>query len=182
MSAAAPSPPDLERVPTGIPGLDTILRGGLPRGGIYLVEGHAGTGKTILASQLAFARLAAGARAVYVTLLTESHSRLLAQLRTLAFFDPAAVGDALYFLSAAGTLEDAGLDGVLDLVRRAVRERRATLLVVDGAAVLGEAAAATRDLRRFLLGLQALLETIGGTALLLAAPDTFRHMRGYADV
>jgi circadian clock protein KaiC len=32
----------------GIPGLDNILRGGLPRGNVVLVEGAAGTGKTLL--------------------------------------------------------------------------------------------------------------------------------------
>jgi len=43
---------------TGIPGLDTILSGGLLQGGLYLVEGHAGTGKTILGFQcgLTYAR------------------------------------------------------------------------------------------------------------------------------
>lgn len=40
------SPP---RVLTGIDGLDLILEGGLPRGGIYLVEGQPGSAKTTLA-------------------------------------------------------------------------------------------------------------------------------------
>ena len=35
-------------VPTGIPGLDDILRGGVPKGNVILVEGAAGTGKTLL--------------------------------------------------------------------------------------------------------------------------------------
>jgi circadian clock protein KaiC len=39
------------RVTTGIEGLDEVLDGGLPRGYIYVVEGHAGTGKTTLGSQ-----------------------------------------------------------------------------------------------------------------------------------
>src|ERR671923_1098082 len=33
---------------TGIAGLDDILRGGFPRGNVLLVEGAAGTGKTVL--------------------------------------------------------------------------------------------------------------------------------------
>jgi circadian clock protein KaiC len=32
----------LERVPTGIPGLDTILRGGLLKSGIYILHGEPG--------------------------------------------------------------------------------------------------------------------------------------------
>jgi circadian clock protein KaiC len=36
----------IERVPTGITGLDVILNGGFLKGGIYIVQGPPGTGKT----------------------------------------------------------------------------------------------------------------------------------------
>src|SRR5262249_52432092 len=45
--SGTPSEPD--RALTGIEGLDAILGGGLPRGHVYVIEGHAGTGKTTLA-------------------------------------------------------------------------------------------------------------------------------------
>jgi circadian clock protein KaiC len=38
----------LERVPTGVSGLDTILRDGFLRGGIFIVQGSPGAGKTIV--------------------------------------------------------------------------------------------------------------------------------------
>src|SRR5262245_27663102 len=47
----APLPP---RIQTGIVGLDLILGGGLFKGGVYIVMGRPGTGKTILGNQLAF--------------------------------------------------------------------------------------------------------------------------------
>jgi circadian clock protein KaiC len=40
--------PDLDKAPTGIPGLDDITAGGLPRGRVTLVAGSAGAGKTLL--------------------------------------------------------------------------------------------------------------------------------------
>jgi circadian clock protein KaiC len=43
--------PMLERMRTGIPGLDEALGGGLPRGRATLVIGSPGAGKTILAVQ-----------------------------------------------------------------------------------------------------------------------------------
>ncbi len=50
--ADSSSNPNLgSRVPTGIPGLDKLLTGGLPKGRIILLTGGPGTGKTILSTQ-----------------------------------------------------------------------------------------------------------------------------------
>ena len=54
----APSANGIQRLRTGIPGLDAILQGGLPAGRATLVVGTAGSGKTVLGAQL----LAAGVR------------------------------------------------------------------------------------------------------------------------
>ena len=42
---------DIDRVPTGIPGLDDLIEGGFPRNSISLVAGSSGTGKTTLSIQ-----------------------------------------------------------------------------------------------------------------------------------
>ncbi len=44
-------PPELEKVPTGISGLDEITGGGLPKGRPTLLCGTAGAGKTVLAME-----------------------------------------------------------------------------------------------------------------------------------
>ncbi len=62
-------------VPTGVPGLDYILRGGFPANHLYLVEGDPGTGKTTLALQYLLAGLARGEKGLYVT-LSETKSEL----------------------------------------------------------------------------------------------------------
>lgn len=70
-----PFSPDL--APTGIPGLDHVVSGGLPRNRIYLVEGDPGVGKTTLGLQF----LLEGARrketCLYIT-LSETKEELLA--------------------------------------------------------------------------------------------------------
>ena len=52
------SPP---KVATGVPGLDDVLGGGLPRGRLYLVEGDPGTGKTTLGLQFLLEGVRGGA-------------------------------------------------------------------------------------------------------------------------
>jgi circadian clock protein KaiC len=67
--------PGMERIPTGIWGLDDILNGGLPQGHLYLVEGDPGTGKTTLALQFLLAGIKQGESVIYVT-LSESRREL----------------------------------------------------------------------------------------------------------
>ena len=72
-------PSDLERVPTGIHGLDNILGGGLDPDRLYVVEGKPGTGKTTLALQFLLDGALKGEKGLYVTLSeTEAELQLVA--------------------------------------------------------------------------------------------------------
>ena len=75
--------PILTRMSTGIEGLDTILGGGFMHGGIYIIQGAPGTGKTILSNQMCFHHVANGGQAIYVTLLAENHARMRSNIRGL---------------------------------------------------------------------------------------------------
>ncbi len=65
----------VERLYTGVSGLDDILLGGLPRGHLYLVEGNPGTGKTTLGLQFLLTGIGKGERVLYIT-LSESQQEL----------------------------------------------------------------------------------------------------------
>lgn len=54
--------------PTGIPGLDEVLHGGLPREEMHLLQGVAGTGKTTIALRFLRAGSLAGEPGLYLTL------------------------------------------------------------------------------------------------------------------
>lgn len=60
--------PQNKRVETGIPGLDHILYGGLPRRRLYLIEGQPGAGKTTLALQFLLTGVAGGEKSLYISL------------------------------------------------------------------------------------------------------------------
>ncbi len=58
----------VERVRTGIPGMDEILNGGIPRRNIVLLSGGPGTGKTIFGQQYLWNGLQMGEPGIYVAL------------------------------------------------------------------------------------------------------------------
>ena len=121
-----------DRLATGIQGLDEVLGGGLIRGGIFLVMGRPGAGKTILGNQLCFNHVAQGGRALYMTLLAESHATLLANVETFDFFEPQAVSSTLKYLSGYKPFGADNLEGVRQTLGQAIREHKPSLLVIDG--------------------------------------------------
>lgn len=160
-------PLQAQRVPTGIPGLDTLLHGGFIQGGVYMVMGMPGAGKTILGNQVCFHHVSTGGRALYVTLLAESHTRMIGNLHAMAFFEPSRIPDSLTYLSAYSVLEEGGLDALLHLIRQEVKTRGASLLILDGLVAAEEIAPTERAFKKFIHGLQVMTGMIGCTTLLL---------------
>ncbi|QOL51576.1 ATPase domain-containing protein [Massilia litorea] len=68
---------DIERIQTGIPELDAVLRGGLIRRRVHLIEGRPGTGKTTLGLRYLIHGASLGEGCLYLT-LSESREELLA--------------------------------------------------------------------------------------------------------
>ncbi len=75
---------DVERLPTGIAGLDKLLGEGIPRGSSILVSGIPGSGKTILLLEFVFRGAQAGQKGVLFS-FEETPERLQATARGLGW-------------------------------------------------------------------------------------------------
>lgn len=175
--------PSLSRVSTGVAGLDAILGGGIPARRTCLIAGVPGTGKTTLGNQLAFTHAAQGGTVVVATLLAESHDILIENLRGFRFFDPELVGNRIRYLSLQTPLEEGGLDATVGLLRQEVRRSRATVLIVDGTAVVEDFARSAFDLRRFAQRLEVQFSLLGCTTVLLTGHvgEQLRLMGGHVN-
>lgn len=167
-------PPPLPRLPTGVPGFDEITGGGLLQSGVYIFQGVPGAGKTILANQIVYRHAAAGGQVVYVTLLAESHARLLQHMENFSFFEASVLPDRVYYVSAFHALSTGGLKGVVELLRNEMRARRADIVVLDGLVMAGSAAESDEALKLFISDIQAHSTLVGCTTLLLASEDADR--------
>jgi hypothetical protein len=110
------------------------------RGGIFIVQGSPGAGKTILGNQICFHRVAEGGRALYVTMLAENHARMLVHIGQLGFFDETGIPECLYYISAFRVLEQERLPALLNLLRREVQAREASILILDGLSAIEKTA------------------------------------------
>lgn len=156
-----------DRMPTGVNGLDTVLNGGLLRGAAYIVHGPPGAGKTILSNQICFNLAARGGSALYISLLAESHVRMIKFMQNMGFFAPAHVPTRLSYISAFRTLQNEGLPGVARLIATEAHKRGATLVIFDGLFVAKDAAGSDTSFREFVHEIQGHANILDATILLL---------------
>lgn len=159
--------PEMKRLATAVPGLDQILHGGLFEGGVYIFEGPPGVGKTTLGNQIAFGFATRGGKALYVTMLAESHSRMLQHMAGQTFCKPELVNESVLYMSAYRELEQDGLKAVVQLLRGELVRHGIGLLVVDGLVVENRAVHSEESVRQFVHELQSLSSALGCTCLLL---------------
>jgi len=169
------------RMRSSVPGLDVLLGGGLPEGRAYLLRGGAGTGKTVLAAQLAFDLARAGSNSVFVTMLSEAHATLMQNLRTLSFFDEGLISERLTFVSGFQSLVEGGLPRLATLLRESIREHRARLLVVDHISAAVDVAEEPLDLKRFLRDLSTFGSFAGCTGLFIATGESPGPKRAFVE-
>jgi circadian clock protein KaiC len=155
-------------VTTGVTGLDDILGGGLVEGGLYLIEGMAGAGKTILSSQIGFHRVAQGDTVLYITLIAESHTKLLSHLKALSFYNPDAISDRMLFVSGYHELMRDGLSGFLALIAATIKSSRPRFMVIDGFRSAREFSSTELELSQFIHELSAFVSAARCTTLILA--------------
>jgi circadian clock protein KaiC len=152
---------------TEVPGLDEVLGGGLREGGLYLVYGASGSGKTMLAAQIAFATARRGEHVLVVTLISESHGKLLDHLSGLDFFDESFVGSEIVFLNGYESAQKSGADGLLELLASLAGESRPKLLILEGFGTLRTLGLSDMQVAGFVHQLNSLVSTLGCLAIIV---------------
>jgi circadian clock protein KaiC len=170
--AGLPAPALGPRLLTGVPGLDEMLGGGLPRGYSVLVAGPSGSGKSILAATF----LAEGARCGETGVIAafEQHPNRARNRVLVELVESGRVG----LIDSRGS--DLSIDEVVSLLLNEVRRLKATRVVIDSLTGFELALAPTfrDDFRESLLRLVTVLAGEGVTVMLTSElEDRYTDLR-----
>lgn len=122
---------DLTLLHPGVPGLDTVLGGGLPELSFNIIGGAPGSGKTTFAQQMMFALATPSRKALFFTAMGEPPVKMLRYQQQFDFFDFEKVGNAVNFISLAPAVETGNYDNVLTQIREEVRAHSPSLVFID---------------------------------------------------
>lgn len=170
----------VERVKTGIFGLDDLLEGGFPKGRTILVSGTCGTGKSILGMQFAYCgAVEYGEPSIFVT--TDERPELFSEdmLRfgwdvkkaeqggKFALFDVTAThigvpSTSMYSMSQVST----DSERLISRLAQLCGEMKAKRVVIDSLASLGLQMKDDAEIRRAILKINYSLSKAGATTIL----------------
>jgi circadian clock protein KaiC len=122
---------NIRQLPTGVPGLDDLLGGGLPEFSFNLIAGVPGGGKTTLAHQIMFTQASPTNRALFFTVLGEPALKMLRYQQQFAFFDISKVNTSIRYINLSQDLLQGNFDKVLTRIIEEVKAFTPSLVFVD---------------------------------------------------
>lgn len=154
----------IERVASGIKGLDTLIRGGFPKWSTILVSGTPGSGKTILSLQfLVNGIMESDEKGVYIS-LEEDVERIKGYMQSVFGWNLKELEEKKKLILVRSDIYD--FDKFKSLIETNVEKIGAKRIVIDPITVISLFFERPLEIRRSLLDLDRLLKRLNCTALL----------------
>ena len=147
----------INRLQTGVQGLDEVLGGGLPEFSFNVIAGPPGSGKTTLAHQMMFALATPQRPALYFTVLGEPPLKMLRYQQQFDFFDNDKVNSCVRFVNLSDETSTGDLQKVLSRIEAEVQAHDPRLVFVDSfrSVILAQEA------DKSFIGLQEFIQQLG---------------------
>lgn len=136
----------VERISTGISGLDALMEGGIPKGFTVLIAGNPGTGKTVLTSHFLYEGLTKNENGMYVSFSEADYSFYNNADRFGMNFRELQKQNRFSFLDFSAVTQD-GIQDALEEVFATIKETHAKRIVIDSFSAIFQAFENPNDAR-----------------------------------
>lgn len=161
----------MDRIESGIPGLDEMIEGGFILPSAVLIAGAPGTGKTTMAVQSLFYGAKKGETGMFITAISEPNWVIQRFLSSFQFFDQNLIDlGRVVFVDVGGALRDDPMQ-VLETIQNEVDRYSPNRLVVDPVSVMRIAIDDDRKYREFLHDLITYMKAFNCVTYLTAEFD-----------
>lgn len=170
-------PLSIERCETGIPELDQILRGGIPRQNVVLLAGGSGMGKTTLTMEFLAHGAEAGEHGLFLS-VTEPVNILERNVRQYLFMQPEFLEEGkIRLVDFRAVTQRMGITGyqglteedtqaLIEVIESVVKEYKIKRLVVDSITAICQRLESQERIRDFIFQLGFTLSELNCTTIL----------------
>lgn len=175
----------IEKIPTGIVALDSLLQGGLSKQRIAVIIGDIGTGKSVLCMQIARGAIQEGISSLYVV-FEEAAQDVIANIKSFEWDLAEHLGEMVHVVEAK--VEDDVFDsdafdisGLLATVEARITNTGAKLVILDGLDALLQCLDSGRKILRELFRLRRWVTRQAVTIIVTAKemPNDFDYSRNF---
>ena len=162
----------VERVKSGIDGMDRLVEGGFLKGDVILLAGNTGSGKTILSAQFIHEGAAKyGENGVYAT-FEENAETLKRNLLRFGFDLEKLESEGLIKVLDLEAIKGAGLSANIEFILNALREISAQRLVIDSLTAFLSACQEKFEYRTLMHLFYKILKKLGCTTVMTCSVPT----------
>ncbi len=155
----------VERVKTGIHGLDELIQGGLPETSVTLVSGGPGTGKTLFCSQFLWTGLMNGENCLFIT-MEEEVEDIIDDAAEFGWDFRKYIDEGRFKIDYMNPFRvDTGFE---DRIRNKIEDVNADRIVIDSTSVMGMYADSKGKVRRQLYDLIKMVKKHSVTCIMTA--------------
>jgi circadian clock protein KaiC len=166
----------IRQLPTGVPGLDQILGGGVPEFSFNVIAGAPGAGKTTLAQQIMFSLAGPDRPALYFTVVGEPALKMLRYQQQFSFFDMDRVGESVRYVNLSGEVVNGTLEKLFERIVHEVEATSPGVVIVDSFRTVSDVADRSPngglDLQHFVQQLAVRLTSWEATTFLVGEYDS----------
>jgi len=152
----------LERIPSGIPGLDRLIEGGFCKGSTVLISGGAGTGKSIFCTQYIMEGIRRGENCMFIT-LEQKPDDLIGDVKRFGWDLKKYIQEKRLYLEYMDPFQ---LTDITSPLLDKIKQHKIERVAIDSTAVFGMYYKDPFEVRKQLFKLLVGLKDIGVTSLL----------------